>query len=722
MKNAMSSSEVLLKNLMAQQNWPQLVQACRKTLRKAPRDLWAHRFLGFALFKLHRAEECVKAFEDAAKAVPLDMELALNHGNTLMELGQYQRALPKLEAVVQKRPDRYVTWMALSKCLYQVQEPRRGLTCAERMLALAQTNEERATAVSHRGLHRRELGEVAEAVADCNTAIELFPPDVASYVNRQLFMLADPRFTAVDIHKAATEFAHQFEDPIRGQWPTHSAAGRGPWDRLKVGFLSPDFRVHSVMYFVEGLLAQLDRRQFEVHALYLHPVIDAVTERVRKHVDVFTHLGFETPEEKARLIREGQFDILIDLAGHTGGNGLLLMAQKLAPVQVSWLGYPATTGLTAIDYKFTDQVTDPPGADAEYSERLYRMNTLFCCYRPHSRNPLWRYQPAYLVQPTPALSRGYVTFGSCNNLGKLTDDVLALWGELLHGNANYRLLIEGKNLDNPEFAAEFEQRCGRLGIPLDRLTLVGLDNRNQYLTYHDIDIALDPFPLTGGTTTFDLLWMGVPLVSMEGRDFKSRLSTGMLRYLGQTGWLADTPQQYLAIAHQLAADVDQLNAIRQGLRQHVEASCLMDEDRFVQEFGLGLRTAWQRWLVGQVAPGDEAAQAQHVQQWQANVPDALAGAPVKAVGMGDGQRVERPDIYAQLQHLLDVAKQAGTGSVDGAGFRPEWVAVTQLAETVLCAIPHDPLALACLAEVEHAHGHTDFAVTYLRYAQQAMQG
>jgi protein O-GlcNAc transferase len=714
----MTTSGSALQKAFQVHNWDEVVRLCHQHIRRQPRHELANRYLGHALFKLHRAEESISAYAAARRRLPQDMELALNFGNTLMELGRYMDARPHLELVTKRRPDRYVTWMALSQCLYQIQEPRQGLDAAVHMLELSRTREEEAVALTHRALHSRELGYTVEAVRDCTSAIELNPADPTNYVNRQLFMLADPLYSAMDMRERAVEYAEQFETPRKCLWPAHDASGRQPWERLKVGFLSPDLRVHSVMYFAESLIARLDRRQFEVHALYLHPSIDAVTERVQRHSDAFFHLAFASQAERLQFVTDARYDILIDLAGHTGNNGLAILLNKPAPMQVSWLGFPATTGLSAMDYKFTDHVTDPEGAEQEYTEKLFRMDSLFCCYRPHSRNPLWRYQPAYVVKPTPAMTNGWVTFGSCNNLGKLTDGVLTLWGELLRSNERYRLLIEGKNLDQSEFADQFQQRCAGLGVPTDRLLLVGLDARNQYLTYHDIDIALDPFPLTGGTTTFDLLWMGVPLVSMRGDSFKSRLSTGILTYLQQEDWLADTPQQYLSIAQALASDVDRLNSVRLGLRQRVESSCLMDEERFVQAFGNGLRTIWQRWLSEQLAPGDAPAQQALQNQWLADQPTELAGPIPKALGVETGVRIDLSQAYATLQRLLDEAKQMAEPPQTGQISHPLWQQVTEFCEALLCAIPNDPMALACLAEVEHVHGHTEFAVTYLRYAQQ----
>jgi len=535
-------------------------------------------------------------------------------------------------------------------------------------------------------------------------------------------MLADPAASAADVTSSAREFARIFELPIKSRWPDFAELRHGPWRRLRIGFLSPDFRGHSVMYFVEGLLAQLDRRQFEVWAFYLYPKDDVVTERVKCHADHFVRLHGLGPSEQARAIRAQGIDILIDLAGHTGYNGLLAMAEKAAPLQVSWLGYPATTGLSAVDYKITDDVTDPPGADDQYTERLYRLPTLFCCYRPMSRQPLWRYQPRYQIQPAPALRNGHVTFGSCNNLGKLTDEVLALWGRVLQAVPASRLLIEGKNLGQEAFAASYRERCARLGIDTSRLELVPLDGANQYLTYHRIDIALDPFPLTGGTTTFDLLWMGVPLVSMVGNSFKSRLSTGILSYLGRTEWLADSAEAYIRIACELADDPQQLDRLRQSLRQEVEQSPLMREDIFNHHFGEALRLMWLQWLAQGSLPGDVEGQSRLIESWLPDLPVEWASPPALGVGLKPGLRVSLPQAHQRLEELLNKAQEQrpNVGVTHGMIEHRSWSAVTALAEQILCAVPHDPVALACLAEVEHAHGHTEFAVTYLRYAQESI--
>lgn len=706
------------------EDWSLLAKLCKQHLRKDVHDLQATRLLGYALHCLGKSDESIEVYRRASLLWPNDAELLINYGNVLLNYARNADALPILQKVCDLRPDKAICWIKLSQCCYLLSQHEKGFDAAKMAVVLATHIADRSAALTATAIHRRELGQVKEAVQDCVDAIALTPMEASNHTNRLLFMLADPDTDAGNMSKAAREFATVFEPALKPLWPDFAEHRGDPWRRLRIGFLSPDFRMHSVMYFVEGLLAQLDRRQFEVFAFYLFPRDDNVTARVQKHADHFVRLSGLSPEQQAKAIRLHGVDILIDLAGHTGHNALLAMAHKAAPVQVSWLGFPATTGLSSVDYKFTDDVTDPAQAQQHYSERLYRLPTFFACYRPMSRHPLWRYQPRYQVRATPALQNGFITFGSCNNLGKLTDEVLGVWGQLLQAVPDSRLLIEGKGLGQPDFLKAYRERCEALGIDINRLDLVALDGDNQYLTYHLIDIALDSFPLTGGTTSFDLLWMGVPMVSMEGDSFKSRMGTGILSYLGRTEWLADSHAAYLRIAHDLAADVQALNTLRSGLREEIENSGLMREDIFNHHFGEGLRVMWLQWLAQAQHPNNSEAQMQAIQEWLPQLPQEWTHPPSPGVGLNPGQRISLSDAHQRLQNLVNKAKgtlpndqPAASGShITG---RP-WIAVTELAELVLNAVPQDPVALACLAEVEHAHGHTEFAVTYLHYATKSL--
>lgn len=711
---------------LAAEDWPLLARLCRRALRHDARQLSAHRLLGFALGRLRQFDAALAAYRQATRLWPEDAELLVNHANLLIEQARNDEALPLLEKMCALRPDQAIGWIKLAECCYLLNFNEKGFAASQSAAALARQPHERVAALMQSAIHRRELGQVREAIQDCESAIALRPEDPGNHTNRLLFMLSEPRVDAAQLAAAARQYGATFEPPLRPHWPRFEQHQGAAWRRLKIGFLSPDFRVHSVMYFVEGLLAQLDRRQFEVFAFYLFPRDDQVTERVRRHADHFLRLAGLDAQRQAEAIRAQGIDILIDLAGHTGHNGLLALARKAAPVQVSWLGFPASTGLEAVDYRLSDAITDPPDAQSQYTEQLHRLPTLFACYRPMSRQPLWRYQPRYQPRPTPALSQGCVTFGSCNNLGKLGDEVLALWGQLLAAVPGARLLIEGRNLERPDFAQAYAERCRRLGLDPGRLELLAMRNDQQYLNYHRIDIALDPFPLNGGTTSFDALWMGLPLVAMQGQSFRSRMGLGLLSHLGRSEWLAATPQDYLRIARELATDIPALNRLRLGLREEMERSPLMREDQFNRHFGQGLRSMWLQWLAKRRHPDKPQAQAQAIADWQSQAPEEWAQAPEPGVGLQPGQRVSLAQAHARLQELVAKARSRPHNAAAHAQatapptLARHWRAVTELAETVLSAAPHDPVALSCLAEVEYAHGHSAFALVYLQHATKAM--
>lgn len=719
-----------IRKAMADSDWLQVVRLSRKQLRKDARSLGAHRYLGYALKRLGKVDEAYKAFEQGLVWWKDDAELLINYADALLDNALNERALPIFRRVCDLRPDHVSVWIKLSECCYAPSLHQEGLNAANKAMELAKTDIDRFNAYVKRGIHRREFGDIAGAVADCHEAINIYPQTAFPYTNLLLFMLADPSASTADVAQAAFKFSERIEQPLMGSWPTFNDTDRSPWRRLRIGFLSPDFRMHSVMYFAEGLLAQIDRARFEVCAFYLFPRDDTATERVRCHVDQFIELAGMQPQEQLDLIRSKDIDILIDLAGHTGNNGLHILMRKAAPVQVTTIGYPGTTGLKAVDWWISDAVTDPPGAERFYSERVMRLPTRWVCYRPHIRNPLWRYQPAYAVSESPAQRDGFVTFGSCNNLGKLTDEVLTTWGRILAITPGARLLIEGKGLDDIGFAQRYKDRCEALGIARERLEVMGLDQRNQYLTYHRIDIALDPFPLVGGTTSNDLLWMGVPLVTLLGDSVKSRMGAGILSHLGRHDWIARDVDEYVEIAVRLASDVKALAALRNGLRAEVEASVLMREDVFTPVFERALRLMWLDW-VARCEATEREIEDENAVAWVDNRVGQLLDAepalePVEFhVGVMAGERVPLTRAYERLHTLIERAQARGGAPsdepVDGISDR-HWRQATELAERILCAKPHDPVALTALAEIENAHGHADFGRVYLMHALKSIAG
>lgn len=704
---------------LIQKAWPELEQMCRKALRKRPLDIKAHRYLGFAMHKQGLTREALAEYSRSAALVPQDAELRVNYCKLLLELGRPGDALPHAEAATQLMPTHSLLWSTLAASCYETSLHERGYAAANRAIELAKTTEERFLAYNQRAIHGRELGHIKQAVEDSIRGIQIAPDNIVNHTNRMLFMLADPDTTAHDIRTAAEEFSAAIERPLRATWPTYDERDRDPWRRLRIGFLSADFRTHSVMVFAEGLIANLDRRQFEVFGFYLHPQQDYITQRAKKHLDHFVDMHKLGTAQRVKCIQDHQIDILIDLAGHTAYHGLGTMAYKPAPIQASFIGFPGTTGLTAVDYFISDQITDPEDAQADYVETLLRMPMRPCTYRPLSRNPLWRYQPAYQVQPAPALHNGYVTFGSCNNLGKVTDQVLQTWGEILNQVPGSKLLIEGKGFELPEFTQRYIARCKTLGIAEDRLILVPREYKNQYLTYHRVDIALDTFPMTGGATSLDVVWMGLPVVAMLGRSHMGRITAGVLHCLQRPEWLAHDEQSYINIASGLAQDVAALNQLRLGLRDAVEQSSLLRDELVCPMFGVALRSMWHRWVASMDTPADPAAQDALCEQWAQNPPDVLTHRATHTVGIAPGVRVSKAQAQSQLLEMLDIAKKSPAPDA-GKPLTGPWKAATEFAEHLLCAHPHDPIALTVLSEIEQCCGNMAFAVTYMQFATKAM--
>ena len=705
------------------QDWPAVQKFCQKRLRANPRDHFGHRYLGMSLAVQKLPDKARAAFEQALLVHPTEPVVLINFAQMLMGKLENERAYALCKLATEASPGLPDAWVILMSACYMTGRHQEAVAAGHTGLAMPIGLEHRLLLLNNLSINLRDLGRMDEALAASREATRLSPTWVAPYMNQMLFLLSVPEASAMDIKAVADQYAEVAEARHRSQWPRFESRDNRPHRKLRIGFLSPDLNNHAVMYFVEGLLPQLDRRQFEVLALYLQDAEHLVTQRVRHHVDEFHAVHGLDDAALFKRLASLNIDILIDLAGHTAANGLGAMARKPAPVQVTWLGFPGTTGLTAIDWRITDGVADQTGAEAEYSEKLWRLPDVFCVYRPMSRFPLYRYQPAYRVRPTPALDNGYITFGSCNNLSKLTDGVLATWARVLAAVPQSRLLVEGKGLEDNAACVDFTARFTKLGVAADRLELIARNPDNQYLTYHKIDIALDPFPLTGGTTSTDLLWMGVPLVTMTGTGFRSRIGMTVLHALGHPEWIAHDEEAYVQIACDLAQDWDQLNRQRLAQRRRMETCPMMDEARFTQHFGAALRSMWYQWCAGTQFPADPAAAQAALTEWGQHRWPTQA----PQVTIGPGKVIGLEEAHQRLQAMTAEALGAAPRDQVLAGCsepppitHPSWLAVLDWSEFLLNSIPNEPLALATLAELEHAHGRTDFAATYLHYAQEAM--
>jgi predicted O-linked N-acetylglucosamine transferase (SPINDLY family) len=358
--------------------------------------------------------------------------------------------------------------------------------------------------------------------------------------------------------------------------------------RLRIAFLSPDLRKHSVAYFLEPILSAHDHQQFEVFCYADIVEADDFSKRMQAHADHWVQTISLPDAALAEQIRADKIDILIDLAGHTSRGRMIVLATKPAPILISYLGYPGTTGLSTIDYRITDAVSDPPGmSDAFHSEKLIRLPQGFLCYRPDDDAP-------------PVAERdsaGPITFGSFNNLGKLSTETMRLWGLVLGAVPDSRLLLKYRSLGDRATCDVVAEQLERHGIPRERLDLLPHAGtvRDHLGTYSRVDIALDPTPYNGTTTTCEALWMGVPVISLAGTMHHARVGTSILTQIGLPELIASSLDDYVNRARELASDRLRLGAKRRSLRERLRTSPLMDAASFTRAVEAEYRRAWRAW-------------------------------------------------------------------------------------------------------------------------------
>lgn len=418
-----------------------------------------------------------------------------------------------------------------------------------------------------------KLGEPEAALAAIRQAMQLAPHDQRLFSAYAYLCQATGQAPAA-VLAAYRDWGRRFAEPLRPA--KRESCGRRPnGGKIRVGYLSADFRRHALMSFFNPVLTHHDRTQFEIIAFFAGQA-DENTAAIRTRFDHWNDVARLNDAELAALIRRRGIDLLVDLSGHTDGSRLLAVARQPAPVQLTWYGYNGTTGLTAMDGRLTDAVMDPPGNEAWSVEPLIRLPH-FACFEPPTEAP----EPGDL----PCLANGYVTFGSLNNAQKLSSATLRCWGELLHTVPHARLLLIGPHAPTAgqALAGHLLARLAAAGIPVDRVELLPQQSLADFLALgRRIDIALEPFPLSGAVTTAQTLWLGLPCVTLAGNLPAERAAAAILAAAGQPQWIATSTADYLRLARELAADPARLQEIRAGLRPALAASALLDHAGFTR--------------------------------------------------------------------------------------------------------------------------------------------
>jgi protein O-GlcNAc transferase len=593
-----------------------------EVLEAAPASVDALHYLGL----LHHQDEAVEHLRAAIALRPAEPTFHNNLGNALVARGEAAEAEAAYRRAIALKPDYANAHNNLGKLLRRGGRIEEAVAALERALALDPRSE---GASNHLGLALQSQGRFDEARPCFERAVALAPRSANPWTNlgnlakesgdavqaikhyRHALALAPGR---AEVHSNLILALHHLSDdpaPIAaelGRWnekfggPRRAAAAvphrndRAPDRRLKIGYVSPDFRAHAMARFLRPLFAHHDREAFEIVGYSNTRPTDEITAELKSGCSTWRDIVGRGEEEVADLIRADRIDILVDLASHTARNSLLVFARKPAPVQATYLSYPGNTGLEAMDYRVTDVHLDPPAEDAAGPERPLRLADTYWCYQPPLR-------PAPPVSPLPATRAGRVTFGCLNNFSKVSPVVLETWSRILRDVPNSQLLLYAPPGSHRSRTLEIFTRHG---VEPDRVAFVGRVADAQYLQqYEAIDLALDPFPYPGGTTTCDALWMGVPVISLAGALPLTRGGLTILSNVGLPDLVSHSVADYVDKAVRLARDPARLAALRAALRPRMEASPLMDAPRFARALEAAYRRIWRTWCAsgGQTSAG-----------------------------------------------------------------------------------------------------------------------
>jgi predicted O-linked N-acetylglucosamine transferase (SPINDLY family) len=562
---------------------PAAEQIYRQILEVQPNNAEALHLLGVVNAQVGNHQFAVEYIRRALTMKPDWAEARTNLGNALSDQGKLDEAVACYRRALELKPEYAEAHYNLGVAFRDQGKLNEAVVCYRRALELTP---DLAEAHNNLGNALKDQGKLDDAAACYRRALELKPEYAEAHSNLLVTLQYCPGVTPAVLLEAHAEYDRQHAASLGGIIAQHeNVCGRH--GRLRLGFVSPDLGQHPVGYFLVRVLENLGQKQQETICYSDRIVKDDLTRRLQAAATQWRDVIGMSDQRLAEQIRADSVDILFDLAGHTAHNRLLTFARKPAPIQVTWAGYVGTTGLKTMDYILADRYEIPSGSETYYCEKVLRMSDGYVCYDPPG------YAPA--VTPLPALELGQLTMGCFNNPTKITPQVVEVWAKILHRLPGARLVLQFKGWSDRSVAGRFTEMFALHAIDPGRLELLGHSPHAELLAaYHRIDLALDPFPYSGGLTTCEALWMGVPVVTCPGETFASRHSLSHLSNVGLTETIAHDLDEYVELAVSLAGDLSRLAALRGGLRQRMAASPLCDGKRFVANLLSVLQDVWEQ--------------------------------------------------------------------------------------------------------------------------------
>ena len=600
-----------------QKHYHEAVDCFRQRISLQPGNPVIYNYLGNCLVATGDIDNATSAFRVALQRKPDYVDALVNLGNLLQASGDVEQALRYYERALQLQPSHAVILNNIGNACYRLGRNAEAIEFYHRALRI---RPDYAAAYNNLGNALQLRGDLGDAIKNYRLALRHQPDYPSAWNNlgsalqyqgklaesRECFRKAlssQPDFMPA---QSGLLLAQNYDAGLdkNAVYQSHLEWGRrfpastahkefrnekNPDKLLKIGYVSPDFRDHPVASFVTALFEQRVTN-IETYCYADVAVPDSVTRQLQGSVGQWRNSAGMSDDRLADLIENDGIDILVDLAGHTANNRLPLFARRVTPVQVSYLGYPNTTGLATMDYRITDAWADPEGeSDGYYTETLLRLPGGFLCYTPPSDTPL--------IQRPMIRESGHVTFASFNNLAKVSETVIELWAEILAALPGASLLLKNGSLADSETRELVLVRFAKRGIGPSRLELVGrVATRTDHLAmYNRVDIAFDTFPYHGATTTCEALWMGVPVVTLAGEAHASRVGVSLLNQIGMQDFIAESAVKYKELAFRLANNSDRLEVLHATLRDNMRRSSLCDGARFRKEMATVFRRIWKNW-------------------------------------------------------------------------------------------------------------------------------
>ena len=579
----------------------------------------AHSNIGKAFMDTNHVQNAHDAFQQASKLEPTEINHLISLSNCCLRMGYFTDAITAINKATDLQPENPTLWFQLGVAHQAAGQTETAInfleqasvlnpSCADTLsnlgycyfkmdrledsqeacLQAISYNAECADAYINLGNVQRELGRLEEAISSYEKALVIQPSCVSAYSNILLTLHALPSSTPSGILAAHIKWDKVHGLPVDSIVKVHANL-KDPKKRLKLGFVSADLGYHPVGYFTIGFFENYDRKKFNI-TVYSGRLPDAMTERFKTNASHWVDIGGMNDTALSAKIVDDEIDILFDLSGHTTNNRLATFARKPAPIQISWSGYPGTTGLSAMDFLVSDPRHTPSEDHSYYREKMITLPDSFICYSPPEHAPD--------VSPPPSEANGFFTFGCFSNPSKINTELLLIWAQLMKVIPKSRLLMIYKNLNAPENHARISSVLSAAGIEPSRILIEGRQEPIEFMkNYGRVDVAFDSFPYSGGVTTCEALWMGVPVISYPGDTFASRHAFSLLTAAGLDNFIIENKLHFIDKVRTLTDGSNRLSSIRSSLRAKIASSALCDPQKYTRNLERALIKAWRDWCL-----------------------------------------------------------------------------------------------------------------------------